>query len=61
MRLVFVEDGGDVELFDVDGDCVLVKFKGVCGFCSNVLVMLKGVIEVILKEWVSESFVVEVV
>ena len=61
VRPVLAEDGGDVELFDVDGDRVLVKLKGACGSCSNVLVTLKGAIEATLKERVSESLVVEAV
>jgi NifU-like protein len=61
VRPVLAEDGGDVELFDVEGDRVLVQLKGACGSCGSVMVTLKGAIEATLKERVSESIVVEAV
>jgi NifU-like protein len=59
VRPVLAEDGGDVELFDVDGDRVLVQLKGACGSCGSSMATLKGAIEATLKERVSESIVVE--
>ncbi|MGD1699369.1 Fe-S cluster assembly protein NifU [Dapis sp. BLCC M229] len=59
VRPVLAEDGGDVELFDIDGDRVLVTLKGACGTCSSAMATLKGAIEATLKERVSESIVVE--
>ena len=59
VRPVLAEDGGDVELFDVDGDRVLVQLKGACGSCASSMATLKGAIEATLKERVSESIVVE--
>lgn len=59
VRPVLAEDGGNVELFDVDGDRVLVQLKGACGSCGSSMATLKGAIEATLKERVSESIVVE--
>jgi NifU-like protein len=61
VRPVLAADGGDVELYDVDGDRVQVQLKGACGSCGSVMVTLKGAIEATLKERVSESIVVEAV
>jgi NifU-like protein len=61
VRPVLAEDGGDVELFDVDGDRVLVQLKGACHSCNSATATLKGAIEATLKERVSESLVVEAV
>lgn len=61
VRPVLMEDGGDVELFDIEGDRVLVQLQGACTSCSSATATLKGAIEATLKERVSESLVVEAV
>lgn len=59
VRPILLADGGDVELYDVDGDRVLVQLQGACGSCASSTSTLKYAIESRLKERVSPSLVVE--
>ncbi|MFA5272346.1 MAG: Fe-S cluster assembly protein NifU [Candidatus Omnitrophota bacterium] len=52
-------DGGDVELVDVDGNKVYVKFLGVCLGCPAAGVTLKELVEAKLKEFIDAEIVVE--
>ncbi|MBE9226162.1 Fe-S cluster assembly protein NifU [Phormidium sp. LEGE 05292] len=52
-------DGGDVELYDVEGDKVKVVLKGACGSCPSSTVTLKVAIEQKLQQLVLPSLVVE--
>ncbi len=61
VRPVLLADGGDVELFDVEGDRVLVSLKGACGSCSSSTATLKIAIEARLQERVLPSLVVEAI
>lgn len=61
VRPILLADGGDVELYDVDGDRVLVTLKGACGSCESSTATLKGAIESRLKERVLPSLVVEAI
>jgi NifU-like protein len=58
VKPVLAEDGGDVELFDVEGDLVKVRLKGACGSCASSTVTLKIAIEARLQERVSPSLTV---
>lgn len=53
------QDGGDLELIDVDGNTVKVRFRGACSGCVVSAITLKDVVEARLKENVSEDLVVE--
>jgi NifU-like protein len=53
------QDGGDIELVDVDGDTVYVKLRGACAACTKSQVTLKGYVEAKLKELVTPELVVE--
>ena len=53
------QDGGDIELIDVDGNTVFVKLRGACASCSKSQVTLKGYVEAKLKELVAPELVVE--
>jgi len=53
------QDGGDLELIDVDGNTVKVRFRGACSGCIISEVTLKDVVEARLKENVSEEITVE--
>ncbi len=59
IRPVLIADGGDVELYDVDGDRVLVQLKGACGSCESSTETLKIAIEARLQDRVLPSLVVE--
>lgn len=61
VRPVLLADGGDVELYDLEGDVVKVSLKGACGSCESSLATLKNAIEVRIKERVSPNLVVEAV
>ena len=53
------QDGGDIQLVDVDGDRVLVKLVGTCAACAMSQVTLKDYVESKLKELVVNTLVVE--
>lgn len=53
------KDHGDMELIDVDGSRVVVKFKGACSSCSRSQVTLKNFVEAVLRERVTTDLVVE--
>ncbi|NJK36914.1 MAG: Fe-S cluster assembly protein NifU [Oscillatoriales cyanobacterium RM1_1_9] len=59
IKPVLAEDGGDVELFDVEGDIVKVILKGSCNGCASSTETLKFAIEATLKEAVLPTLVVQ--
>lgn len=61
IRPVLAEDGGDMELFDVEGDTVKVILKGACNGCASSTETLKLAIEATLKDRVLSTLVVEAV
>ncbi|MCF7818071.1 MAG: Fe-S cluster assembly protein NifU [Kiritimatiellales bacterium] len=61
IRPILRRDGGDLELYDVAGDRVLVKFVGACVGCAVSAVTLKDVVESQLREAVSDDIVVEAI
>ncbi|MBE9037875.1 Fe-S cluster assembly protein NifU [aff. Roholtiella sp. LEGE 12411] len=61
VRPVLIADGGDVELYDVEGDRVKVLLQGACGSCSSSTATLKIAIEARLQDRVSKNLVVEAV
>lgn len=61
VRPYLAQDGGDVELYDVEGDRVMVLLKGSCDACSSKTQTLKIVIEAKLQQRVLPSLVVEAV
>jgi NifU-like protein len=52
-------DGGDIELVDVDGNTVMVRLCGTCASCSASQVTLKHYVESKLQELVTPELVVE--
>jgi NifU-like protein len=52
-------DGGDIELVDVEGDKVVVAFRGMCAQCKLADVTMKDVVEARLREFVSKDLYVE--
>lgn len=53
------KDGGDIELFDIEGSKVKVRMKGRCAFCQASQVTLKNTVEQKLREFVSPGITVE--
>ena len=51
--------GGNIELIDVEGDKVIVAFRGMCSQCKMADFTMKEVVESKLKEFVSEALFVE--
>ena len=51
--------GGNVELLDVEGNKVVVAFRGMCAQCTLAELTMKDVVEAKLKEFVSEELFVE--
>ncbi|MBD2339674.1 Fe-S cluster assembly protein NifU [Calothrix sp. FACHB-156] len=61
VRPLLIADGGDIELYDVDGDRVQVMLQGACGSCPSSTATLKVAVEAKLQERVSQSLRVEAV
>jgi NifU-like protein len=59
IRPMLRKDGGDIVLIDVNGDRVVVAFRGTCAHCNVSEVTMKDVVEAKLREFVSASLVVE--
>ena len=59
IRPVLAEDGGDLELFDIEGDIVKVILKGACNGCVSSTETLKIAIEATLKDRVLPTLTVE--
>ncbi len=51
--------GGDIELIDVEGDKVIVAFRGMCAQCRLTEFTMKEVVEAKLREFVSKDLFVE--
>jgi NifU-like protein len=52
-------DGGDIELVDIEGNKVVVAFRGMCAQCKLADVTMKDVVEAKLREFVSKDLYVE--
>lgn len=59
IRPALQRDNGDIELVDVDGDCVLVSLRGACVSCAASQATLKEYVEKKLREQVTPSILVE--
>jgi NifU-like protein len=51
--------GGNIELIDVEGNKVVVAFRGMCAQCRLAELTMKDVVEAKLKEFVFEQLFVE--
>jgi len=51
--------GGNIELIDVEGNKVIVAFRGMCAQCRLTEFTLKDVVEAKLREFVTEELFVE--
>jgi NifU-like protein len=52
------QDGGDIDLIDVDGNRVVVAFRGQCANCPTAQFTLTETVEAPLREFVSRDLVV---
>ena len=52
-------DGGDLELIDVEGNRVIIAFRGMCAQCNVSEFTMAEVVQARLREFVSEDLVVE--
>ena len=59
IRPALQADGGDIELIDIDGDKVIVAFRGMCAQCKMAEFTMTEVVEARLREFVSEQLYVE--
>ncbi|MDR4506666.1 MAG: Fe-S cluster assembly protein NifU [Candidatus Brocadiaceae bacterium] len=59
IRPLLLSDGGDIELIDIDGDRVMVSFRGSCVACPSSGVTLKSTVEAKLREFVTDTLIVE--
>ena len=51
--------GGNIELIDVEGDKVIVAFRGMCAQCKLAEFTMKDVVEAKLREFVTKDLFVE--
>jgi NifU-like protein len=51
-------DGGDIDLIDVEGNKVIVAFRGMCAKCQMAEFTMSKVVEAKLREFVSNDLVV---
>jgi len=59
IRPMLRADGGDIELIDVDGNKVIIAFRGMCAQCRMAEFTMKDVVEAKLREFVSSELFVE--
>ncbi len=59
IRPRLIQDGGDIELIDVDGPRVVVALRGRCAQCRSSQVTLKELVEKLLRDHVSDDVIVE--
>ena len=59
IRPLLKADGGDIDLIDVEGNKVIVAFRGMCSKCPTAEFTLKEVVEARLKEFVSDDIIVK--
>ncbi|MEI7435666.1 MAG: Fe-S cluster assembly protein NifU [bacterium] len=59
VRPALRQDGGDIQLVDVDGARVKVALRGMCAGCQVADFTLRDVVQSKLREFVSEDIVVE--
>ena len=52
-------DGGDIDLIDIEGNKVIVAFRGMCARCKMAEYTMRDVVEARLKEFVSDDLYVE--
>ena len=59
VRPALQADGGDLELIDVDGDRVIIAFRGMCAQCQVSDFTMAEVVQAKLRIFVSDDIIVE--
>jgi len=59
IRPALQQDGGDIELIDLEGNRVLVSFRGACAKCRVAEFTVKTVVQPKLREFVCDDLCVE--
>ena len=59
LRKHLQNDGGDLEVVEIDDKLVKLRLKGACGCCPHAAITLKDGIERVLREEIDEEIVVE--
>jgi NifU-like protein len=59
IRPALQADGGDIDLLDVEGNKVLVAFRGMCAQCKMAEYTMRDVVQARLREFVSDELTVE--
>ncbi|MBN1673861.1 MAG: Fe-S cluster assembly protein NifU [Kiritimatiellae bacterium] len=57
IRPLLKKDGGDIELIDIDGNRVIVAFRGMCARCQVAPFTMKDVVQAKLREFVADDLV----
>lgn len=58
IRPALKADGGDIQLIDVDGKTVIVRFQGMCSGCPSSKATLNGLVQNTLREKVDPAITV---
>ncbi len=59
LRVFLQNDGGDMEVVEIDGTNVKLRLTGACGGCPHATMTIKQGIERILREQIDENILVE--
>lgn len=59
LRIHLQNDGGDLEIVEIDGKTVKLRLKGACGGCPHATITIKDGLERILREKVDPEIVIE--
>ena len=53
------QDGGDIELVDIDGSTVSVALRGMCSSCPSSRLTVEGFVQQTLREQVEPDIIVK--
>lgn len=59
LRVFLQNDGGDMEIVEIEGNIVRVRLQGACGSCPHSTVTLKNGVEAALRDRIDPTIVVE--
>jgi Fe-S cluster biogenesis protein NfuA len=59
LRVFLQNDGGDMEVVEIDGTNVKLRLTGACGGCPHATMTIKQGIERVLREQIDENILVE--